>query len=140
MYAPTGLFNPVVETKQHRKNKAMHLITELLSYPHVIAAGEYTYRGDRFSYRGHLTESQARLLSIVGRATTMSTYMMADGVAVFTPPMKLHPVRGWVLKGPEHTLCVVANTFCLCESDDETWPLIVSHLQRASADDKMDKI
>lgn len=30
----------------------MSIVTDLLAKPGVIAAGEYAYRGDRFSYRG----------------------------------------------------------------------------------------
>lgn len=30
----------------------MHIVKQLMAIPGVIAAGEYAYRGDRFSYQG----------------------------------------------------------------------------------------
>ena len=53
----------------------MSIVTELLAKPGVVAAGEYAYRGDRFSYRGALSEEHARMASIMCRATTMSVNM-----------------------------------------------------------------
>ncbi|NJN47064.1 MAG: DUF2173 family protein [Candidatus Competibacteraceae bacterium] len=64
----------------------MSIVAELLTKPGVIAAGEYAYRGDRFSYRGNLTESHARMASIMCRATTMSTHMQGEIIAVVIFP------------------------------------------------------
>ena len=39
----------------------MSLIDELSAMPGVIAAGEYSYRGDRFSCQGQLDDEKARM-------------------------------------------------------------------------------
>ena len=56
----------------------MSLINELSKLPGVLAAGEYAYRGDRFSYEGHLSEEMARMASVMCRSTTMALHMQVD--------------------------------------------------------------
>ncbi len=94
----------------------MSLIFELAAQPGVFAAGEYSYRGDRFSYQGQLDEEQARMASIMCRATTMSVHMQADILASFSPDCPLAPANGWVVRGPHFTVCVVKNVFCFMDN------------------------
>jgi len=94
----------------------MSIVTDLLARPGVIAAGEYAYRGDRFSYRGVLTEEHARMASIICRATTMSVNMEGGMLEALRPRNGLHPARGWVVYGPSHTVCVMANVFCMIDN------------------------
>lgn len=94
----------------------MSTITHLLTQPGVIAAGEYAYRGDRFSYRGDLTEDYARMASIMCRATTMSINMEGAMLESARTGSGLHPARGWLVRGPGHTVCVMANVFCLIDN------------------------
>ncbi|MGB2683106.1 MAG: DUF2173 family protein [Candidatus Competibacter sp.] len=94
----------------------MSIVTDLLAKPGVIAAGEYAYRGDRFSYRGELSENHARVASIMCRATTMSVNMEASMLEALQPLSGLLPPRGWLVHGPGYTVCVVANVFCLLDN------------------------
>jgi len=43
----------------------MRIISQLMAVPGVIAAGEYSFRGDRYTYEGHLTPETARMASIL---------------------------------------------------------------------------
>jgi roadblock/LC7 domain-containing protein len=83
----------------------MNIVAELLTRPGVIAAGEYAYRGDRFSFRGALTERDARMASIMCRATTMSLNMGGGMIASLCPQCGIYPVRSWVVRGPNNTVC-----------------------------------
>ena len=94
----------------------MSIVTDLLTRPGVVAAGEYAYRGDRFSYRGALTEEYARMASIMCRATTMGMNMEGGMLEALRPRSGLHPPRGWIVHGPSHTVCVVANVFCMIDN------------------------
>lgn len=94
----------------------MSIVTDLLAKPGVIAAGEYAYRGDRFSYRGALSENHARMASIMCRATTMSISMEASMLEALQPQSGLLPARGWMVHGPDYTVCVIANVFCLLDN------------------------
>ena len=80
----------------------MGIVSDLLARPGVIAAGEYAYRGDRFSYRGALSKEHARVASIMCRATTMGANMGGAMLDALRPGSGLHPPRGWVVRGPGH--------------------------------------
>lgn len=118
----------------------MSIVAELMNQPGVLAAGEFAYRGDRFSYRGQLDEEQARMLSIVCRATTMTAHMETQLLNNVSTATGLTGVRGWLLRGPGHTLCVYANTFCLFNTHAGSPNRIVRLLTAALADDAMDLI
>ncbi len=93
----------------------MTIVAELMSKPGVLAAGEYAFRGDRFSCEGDLPEEQARLLSIICRSTTMGIKMEGHMLAQSSPQNGIDPAQGWALRGPDHTLCVLSNVFCLLD-------------------------
>jgi len=90
----------------------MSILSELADLPGVICAGEYSYRGDRFTYKGQMDDEQARQASIMCRATTMSVHMQAGMLGTFCQNCGLEPNKGWVVKGPKFTVCVIANVFC----------------------------
>jgi roadblock/LC7 domain-containing protein len=95
----------------------MNIVAELLAKPGVIAAGHYAYRGDRFSYKGSLSEEDARRASIMCRATTMSTIMEGEMLAGLRSQSGIHPVRGWAVRGADNSVCVVANVFCFVANE-----------------------
>ncbi len=94
----------------------MSIINELATMPGVIAAGEYSYRGDRFSYEGQLDEEKARMASIMCRATTMAVRMQTDMMKSLNADCGCAPSRGWIIKGSSFSVCVVANIFCFIDS------------------------
>lgn len=113
----------------------MSLISELASTPGVLAAGEYSYRGDRFSYEGNIDSEQARLASIMCRATTMATHMQTDMLSQFAVDCGCAPSRGWLVKGQDYTVCVMANVFCFIDNNQSSINSIVK-LMRDSLGDK----
>jgi roadblock/LC7 domain-containing protein len=94
----------------------MNIISELALTPGVIVAGEYSYRGDRFTYEGHLDQDMARMASIMCRATTMGVHMQTEIMASFAEHCGCSPARGWVVKGAKYSVCVVANVFCFIDN------------------------
>lgn len=112
----------------------MGTITQLLAKPGVIAAGEYAYRGDRFSYKGALTEEHARMASIMCRATTMGVNMEGQMLEAFHSQNGLRPPRGWMVHGPDYTVCVIANVFCLLDNARASINDIVEFMRQALAD------
>jgi roadblock/LC7 domain-containing protein len=111
----------------------MSIVTNLLSKPGVVAVGEYAYRGDRFSYRGALTEEYARMASIMCRATTMSINMESSMLESFKPASGLFPPRGWLVRGPAYSVCVIANVFCLFDNSKGSINDVVSFMCEALA-------
>lgn len=118
----------------------MSIVTDLLAKPGVVAAGEYAYRGDRFSYRGALTEDHARMASLMCRATTMGANMEGRMLAAFQPGNGLQPPRGWLVHGPAYTVCVMANVFCLLENTKGSINDVVGFMRQALANVPADLI
>lgn len=111
----------------------MSIVSDLLARPGVVAAGEYAYRGDRFSYRGALTEEHARMASIMCRATTMGVNMEGRMLEAFQPRSGLQPPRGWVVHGPDYTVCVMANVFCMLDNAQGSINDIVEFMRQTMA-------
>lgn len=111
----------------------MSIVSDLLARPGVVAAGEYAYRGDRFSYCGALTEEHARMASIMCRATTMGVNMEGRMLEAFQPRSGLQPPRGWVVHGPDYTVCVMANVFCMLDNAQGSINDIVGFMRQTMA-------
>ncbi|MEZ5583727.1 MAG: DUF2173 family protein [Candidatus Competibacteraceae bacterium] len=86
-----------------------------------------------------MTESHARMASIMCRATTMSTHMQGEIIAALSP-RRFQPLRGWVMRGPAYTICVVANVFCLFDNQAGTINPVIRFMRQALAHDPMDLI
>jgi roadblock/LC7 domain-containing protein len=106
----------------------MSIIAELATTPGVIAAGEYSYRGDRFSYEGNLDEEKARMASIMCRATTMAVHMQINMLKSLNADCGSAPARGWVVKGEHFTVCVIANVFCFIDNASASLNEIMDHM------------
>lgn len=94
----------------------MSVVAQLMSLQGVIAAGEYSYRGDRYSYEGQLDDEMARMASIMCRATTMGVHMEGEILQSFCGDCGLMPTKGWAVRGPHFTVCVMANVFCFLDT------------------------
>lgn len=118
----------------------MSIVADLMSRPGVLAAGEYAFRGDRFSYRGALNEEHARMASIMCRATTMGVVMegrMADNAK---PGSRLARTRGWAVRCPEYTVCVVANVFCFASNAPGVVDGVLALMRKTLADTDMELV
>lgn len=97
----------------------MHIVKQLMAIPGVIAAGEYAYRGDRFSFQGALTEEFARMASILCRANTLSVNMQSEIFDSFAENCGCRPVQGWIVHGAGITVCTIGNYFAFIENREE---------------------
>lgn len=116
----------------------MSIVAELAARPGVIAAGEYSYRGDRFHCKGELSEEHARMASIMCRATNLSAHMQTHFLALGMDPCPFNPASGWSVRGPHFTVCVMANVFCFLDNTatslNEVMRLMHKHLGREPED------
>lgn len=95
----------------------MSILSELVSLPGVMAAGEYAYRGDRFSYEGELDDEVARSASIMCRATTMALHMQTDMMKSLNSDCGCAPAQGWIVNGDQVSVCVYGNVFCFVDNN-----------------------
>lgn len=108
----------------------MSVAAELANEPGVIAAGEYSYRGDRFSYKGEINDEMARMAAIMCRATTMSEHMQVDMLEEHCPGCGGTPPTGWIVRGPAFSVCNVANVFCFIDNDHASMNDIVALMRK----------
>ncbi len=118
----------------------MSILTELADMPGVICAGEYSYRGDRFTYKGDMNDEQARQASIMCRATTMSVHMQSAILSQFCDHCGLFPNKGWIVKGPVFTVCVVANVFCFIDESQASLNQVFNLMRRNLFDEADDLV
>lgn len=111
----------------------MSVAAELASEPGVIAAGEYSYRGDRFTYKGQISDDMARMAAIMCRATTMSEHMQIGMLEEHCPHSGGSPPEGWIVHGPAFSVCNIANVFCFVENDSASINDIIALMRRRLA-------
>jgi roadblock/LC7 domain-containing protein len=116
------------------------LTAELMRQPGVIAAGEYSYRGDRFSYKGEIDDEMARMASIMCRATTMSEHMQVGMLEQFCPDCGSSPANGWIVRGPMFTVCNVANVFAFLDNQSASLNDIMALMHKRLADEGTDLV
>jgi len=112
----------------------MSVYAELADIPGVIAAGEYAYRGDRYNYKGQLNDEMARMASIMCRATTMGTHMQAEILCANSENCPFDPAHGWMVRGPQFSVCVVANVFCFLQNEAGLLNRVMQQMQDKLAD------
>lgn len=111
----------------------MSVAAELANMPGVVAAGEYSYRGDRFSYKGNINSEMARMASIMCRATTMSEHMQVGMLEQYCPDCGSGPPQGWIVRGPGFTVCNVANVFCFIDNEKASLNEVVALMRKRLA-------
>lgn len=111
----------------------MSVAAELANMPGVVAAGEYSYRGDRFSYKGSINSEMARMASIMCRATTMSEHMQVGMLEQYCPDCGSSPPQGWIVRGPGFTVCNVANVFCFLDNEKASLNEVVALMRKRLA-------
>ena len=117
----------------------MHIVKQLMAIPGVIAAGEYAYRGDLFSYEGALTDEFARMASILCRANTLSVNMQSEILDSFAENCGCRPVQGWIVRGAQMTVCAVGNYFSFIENREDLLNSVMT-IMRAKIGDVQDDL
>ena len=97
----------------------MHIVKQLMAIPGVIAAGEFAYRGDRFSYDGALTPEFARMASILCRSNTVNVNMQSEIHDAYAENSGYKPAQGWIMRGAQISVCNIGNYFAFIENRPE---------------------
>lgn len=127
------LANDKNKAKHNRRRIKMSVPAELTSMRGVIAAGEYSYRGDRFSFKGDISDEMARMAAIMCRATTMSEHMQVGLLEQHCGGCGSSPPQGWIVRGPAFTVCNIANVFCFLDNQDASLNTVVALMQKRLA-------
>ena len=95
----------------------MSITSQLMALPGVMAAGEYSYRGDRYSYEGQMDSEMARMASVMCRATSLGVHMECNILGSVCGDCGLTPGKGWAVRGAHYTVCVMSNVFCFIDNE-----------------------
>jgi len=118
----------------------MSVVSELMGLPGVIAAGEYAFRGDRYTFEGKLSDDMARIASVMCRATSLGVHMESNMLGSLCPDCGFSPSRGWAVRGPKFTVCVMSHYFCFLDNEhakvNDTLHLMLDEL-KDTIDDKI---
>ena len=116
----------------------MSVISELAGRPGVIAAGQYSFRGDRYTYEGNMTDEMARMAAVMCRSTSLGVHMEADMLSRLSDSTGLTPGKGWAVRGPAFSVCVMSNVFCFMQNGerafDDTVHFMINKLRHSSND------
>jgi roadblock/LC7 domain-containing protein len=132
-------YNDDNNESRQRGGRQMHIVKQLMAIPGVIAAGEFAYRGDRFSYEGAFTDEFARMASILCRANTLSVHMQSEIFDSFAENCGCKPVQGWIVRGATISVCAVGNYFCFIENRAELLNDVMT-IMRAKVGDVRDDL
>ena len=90
-------------------------LNKLLSIPGVIAAGEFSNRGECIHHVGLLDSHQARMAAIMCNANSLAINMQAGIMTSLVGEGGLTPIQGWMVQGSHFTVCVFGQKFCFLE-------------------------
>ena len=107
----------------------MNIVSELAAMEGVMAAGEYSYRGDRFTCEGEMTDDMARMASIMCRSTSMAVHMQMDMIKNLGHDCACIPSRGWIVNGENFSVCVIANYFCFIQNESVSLNAVMSYMR-----------
>jgi roadblock/LC7 domain-containing protein len=113
-----------------RECALMSIVSDLAARQGVLAAGEFSQRGDGFSYAGLLEEEQARMAAVMCRANTLVVSMQASMLGAFDRRSERLAPRGWIVRGGCFSVCVMANVFCFVENGTGCLSDIVGFMRR----------
>lgn len=108
----------------------MKPIDHLASLNGVLAAGEFFYHGEGYSYAGLLEPEQARMAAIMCRANTESMVMQADLVQTYAEDAVAPSPRGWLVTSEHFSVCVVGSLFCFVDNASGSLNEVMHELER----------
>ena len=108
----------------------MKPINHLASLSGVLAAGEFYYHGEGYSYVGLLEPEQARMAAIMCRANTNAMAMQADLVQNYAEDTVSPSPRGWLVTSQHFSVCVVGTLFCFIDNASGSLNKVMHELER----------
>ncbi|MFV1983460.1 MAG: DUF2173 family protein [Thiohalomonadales bacterium] len=118
----------------------MSVYSVIAQLPGVLAAGEYSYRGDRFSFDGEMTDEMAKMASIMCRSTSLAVHMQVNMMKSLGSDCGCSPSRGWVVNGKNFTVCVIGNNFCFVNNNESSLNKVMSIFLEQVNDQSDEKI
>ena len=84
-------------------------LDRLLGLKGAFSAGEFSADGELVSYKGDLTEDDARLIAKMCAANTLMGAMQAESFSRISGFMKWTPFHGWAVSAGDYSVCVMGH-------------------------------
>ena len=88
-------------------------LKEVLNLPGVVAAAKFTPKGELDSYKGEISEKEARLAAHMCASNSVLMQTQARLFADYSRQPEWRSYQGWTMMGPETGVMVVGDTLCL---------------------------
>ena len=116
----------------------MKPIDKLASLTGVLAAGEFSYHGESYSYSGLLEPEQARMAAIMCRSNTESIRRQADLIASYADNNRPPQPRGWISTSELFSVCVVGTLFCFIDNATSSLNEVMEAMEKLAPDAPVD--
>lgn len=116
----------------------MKPIDHLASLTGVLAAGEFSYYGESFSYSGLLEPEQARTAAIMCRTNTEAIRRQIDLISNYADNKPPSQPRGWVSTSELFSVCVVGTLFCFIDNATSSLNEVMQAMEKLAPDTPVD--
>lgn len=118
----------------------MSIVSELMQTPGVVAAGEFTFKGELVRYEGDLVEKDARVVGNLCYQNTLSANMQYSMFCDLDQHCKVDRVPGWLVRGNNFTVCVVGQFFCFVRNSSGALNIAMSKMRDRYAHQEKDPL
>jgi len=87
-------------------------LKEVLKLPGVVGAAKFTPKGELESYKGEISEDDARMAAHMCASNSVVVHMQARLFGEYSRQPEWNSYRGWAMLGPEMGVMVVGDTLC----------------------------
>ena len=112
----------------------MKPIDQLASLTGVLAAGEFSYHGESFSYSGLLEPEQARMAAIMCRTNTEAILRQADLIGSYADDGLPPRPRGWITTSELFSVCVMGTLFCFIDNTASSLNEVMETMEKLAPD------
>jgi roadblock/LC7 domain-containing protein len=91
-------------------------LKEVLKLPGILGAAKFTPKGELESYKGEISEDDARMAAHMCASNSVVMQMQARLFAEYSQQPEWNSYQGWVMMGPEMGVMVVGDTLCIVNS------------------------
>ena len=88
-------------------------LKEVLKLPGIVGAAKFTPKGELESYKGEISETEARMAAHMCASNSVVMQMQARLFAEYSRQPEWNTYQGWTMMGPETGVMVVGDTLCI---------------------------
>ncbi|HKJ71123.1 MAG TPA: DUF2173 family protein [Gammaproteobacteria bacterium] len=88
-------------------------LKEVLKLPGIVGAAKFTPKGELESYKGQISEEEARMAAHMCASNSVLMQMQSRLFAEYSQQPEWGSYQGWAMLGPDMGVMVVDDTLCV---------------------------